>query len=275
MRWKLLLIPVLMVVCLLIARDRAPVALSVPTISAASTYVDDGRTLPEEATFARLAKDNPVKFLDACLRRYNREIHGYSGVLRKQERLNCKLQAVEVIDYWFEEEPYSVMMKWKDGARLASASLYVEGRDNDKMLVLPVLLRWSGRLVEQDPDGSMAHNCARYTIREFSVRQGTERTVKAWRAAQEKGTLRVEYCGVQPIPELNGRKCHLLKRTCDPPEEEGLVHLEVMIDAETWLQTGSRLVDGDGNLIASYFFPELQVNPQFAEEQFTKDTLRK
>src|SRR5262245_2000857 len=274
MRRKLLLIPILMLICLVFIRDRVPMALSVPSPSSASTYVDDGASLPSEARFARLAATDPVKFLDACLRRYNREIHGYCGTLNKQERIDGKLYPAEVVDFWFREQPYSVLMKWQQGARMACASLYVEGENDNNALVLPTLLKWSGKVVAHDPDGRLARQSARYTIREFSIRQGTERTHQAWRAAQEKGHLFVEYKGVQAIPELQGRKCHLLKRTCDPPEEEGLVHLELMIDVDTWLQLGSRLTDGNGKLIAYYFFPSLDVNPEYCDEQFTKAMLK-
>jgi hypothetical protein len=272
---KLLLLPILMVVCLVLLRDRAPVALSVPTPSSASTYVDDGCCLPGEATFERLAKEDPVKFLDACLRRYNREIHGYSGVLHKQERIDGKLYPPEVIDFWFAENPYSVLMKWKQGARLVCATLYVEGDNDNNALVLPTLLKWSGKVVEHDPEGRLAKQSARYTMREFSLRQGTERAHKAWQAAQQHGALKVEYKGIQTVPELNGRKCHVLKRTCTPAEEDGLVYLEVMIDVDSWLQLGSRLTDADGNLIAYYFFPDIHVNPDFSKDQFTKESLRK
>src|SRR5262249_41512042 len=143
--------------------------------------------------FTRLAKEDPVKFLDACLRRYNRETHGYSGVLHKQERIAGKLHPPEVVDFWFREEPYSVLMKWKQGAKMACGTLYVEGENDNNALVLPTLLKWSGKLVEHDPEGRMAKDCSRYTIREFSIRQGTERAYKAWKAAQERGALVVEY----------------------------------------------------------------------------------
>jgi hypothetical protein len=257
--------------CLFLVPNRAPVALSVQP-AGPSEYVDDGTTLPEEDTFAYLAKDNPPAFLEACLRRYNREIHGYSGELRKQERLEGKVQSPEVVDFWFSEKPYSVLLKWREGIRLVRGSMYVEAENNEKVLVKPKILNI---LIDQEPDCPLARRSSRYTMKEFSIRQGTERTLHAWAAAADKCALQVEYKGVQPISELNGRKCHVLVRTCDPPEEEGVVTVEVLIDAENWLQLGSTLKDGSGTLIGKYFFPVLNVNPQFPAETFTKANLKK
>src|SRR5712691_11863297 len=205
MRYKLLMLLPLMGLCLFLVPSRAPVALSVQP--ATPEYEDDGTTLPEEDAFAYLAKQNPPAFLEACLRRYKREIQSYSGELRKQERLEGKVQPPEVIDFCFSEKPYSVLMKWREGIRLVRGSMYVEGENGGKAMVKPKILNIA---VDQDPDGPLARKSSRYTMKEFSIRQGTERTLHAWQAAYDKCILRVEYKGVQPIAELNGRKCHVL-----------------------------------------------------------------
>ena len=57
-----------------------------------------------------------------------------------------------MIDFWFREEPYSVLIKWKQGARQAAASLYVAGENNNKVVALPTLLKWSGKLLTRDPN---------------------------------------------------------------------------------------------------------------------------
>src|SRR5262245_38902514 len=111
---RILLAPLLMALCLLLVPDRAPVALSQPSAPSstpvAPEYVDDGVNLPTEATFARLAGTDPVACLQACMRRYKREIHALSGEMHKQETIDGKLQPPEVMDFSFREEPYSVLV---------------------------------------------------------------------------------------------------------------------------------------------------------------------
>src|SRR5262245_14118584 len=247
MRRKLLLLPICMGLCFLLIPDRAPVATSSQPIT--HSWVDDGQSLPDEATFAQLSKEDPVLFLVACLRRHNREIQCYSGVLVKQERIKDKLKDTEVIDFWFRENPYSVLMKWQSGSKLlrdASSTLYVENANNGKVLIVPNVFKKMGKYVERDPESDEVKGASRYPIREFSIRQGTERTWLAWKAAQEKGILFVEYLGIQSIPELDNRSCYVLKRTCKPTEEDDISSVEIMVDTQTWLQLGSVLRNTEG-----------------------------
>jgi hypothetical protein len=274
MRRKLLVIASLMLLCLIFVPDQAPEVHSQPT-EPPPDYVDDGVTLPDEASFARLAQTDPPTFLEMCMRRYRREIHTLSGEMHKQERIDGKVTQPEVIDFWFREQPYGVMIKWKKGARAAAASMYVEGENSNKLVALPTLLKWTGKVVERDPKSSEAHLCSRYALCESSILQGTERTWQAWKKAKEKGILNVEYAGIVPVADLGDRPCHVLKRTCNPPEEDGVVSVEIAVDAETWLQTSSTLIDGNGGLIGKYTFPKVIINPELPANQFTKETLRK
>jgi hypothetical protein len=263
--------------CFLLIPDRAPVATSSQPIT--HNWVDDCKSLPDEENFKNLAKDDPVLFLVACLRRYNREIHGYSGVLVKQERIKDKLRDTEVIDFWFQEqEPYSVLMKWQSGSKAlrdANATLYVHKQNNNKVLIVPNIFKKMGKYVERDPDSDEVKSASRYGIREFGIGQGTERTWLAWKAAKEKGILFVEYEGVKTIPELDNLPCYVLKRTCKPVEEDGISTVEIMVDTKTWLQLGSVLRNEQGELIGRYSFTQLKINPEFAADQFSKDAVRK
>ncbi|MCX7700697.1 MAG: DUF1571 domain-containing protein [Gemmataceae bacterium] len=272
MRHRFVFLLVCLPLCVVLVPNNSPVAMSVPQPSPEPPrVVEHGGALPDTAEMDRLAVTDAVAFLDACLRHQVRNIRGYSGVLCKTERIRGKLQPREVIDFWFSESPYRVLMKWREGSRGAKASLYVEGANENRIAILTRL----NVVLDLDPDGRLVQDGGRYNIREFSMRQGTERTLRAWSAAQERGILRVEYLGRRTVPEADGRSCYVLRRTCDPPEEEGVVTVKVVIDAEHWLQVGSELIDGNGNLIGSYYFTGLSINPEFAADQFDRSALRK
>ena len=261
-----------MPLCLFLVPDRSPVALSIP-IQNADVYCDDGRKLPSDEVICRLASEKPVEFLDMCLKRYHREVKGYCGILKKQERIKGKVQPPELIDFCYREDPYSVLLKWRQGARTAKASLYVQGENNNKVAVITntrIPVTW-----DIDPEGRLASDAGRYSIREFSIRQGTERTLRAWQAARDQGNLHVEYLGKMPVPELDGRVCYVLRRTCNPPEDDGIALIEIAIDAETWLQIGSTLTDEQGGLIGKYQFFGLKINPHYDDKQFDRVALKK
>ncbi len=137
---------------------------------------------------------DPVDFLQKSLDRYEQDkIRGYRLVMHKQERIKGELHPVEVIDASFRAHPYSVFMHWGKGAGRAASALYVEGENGGKMLVRPTGL--AGKLFSVksvDPNGPEARAGGRYTITEFGLKKTLERTLRDWKAAKEKGTLRVE-----------------------------------------------------------------------------------
>jgi len=223
-----------------------------------------------------LARTDAVELLRQSLLKYGSKVKSYTCTLAKQETLNGKLNPLEVTEAWFREEPYSVMMHWKEGAGLAAASLYVTGENEGKMCIrLAGLARRLG-VVKNDPDDSKVKANTRYLITEFGLRCGTERTYKAWKGLSDSGvTLQIEYLGLRKnIPEAGGRDCHVIKRTCPVPEEDGMTDVTIFIDAESWFQVGSILKAGD-KLIGSYWFRDIVINPAFDDKQFKPETLKK
>jgi hypothetical protein len=212
---------------------------------------------------------HPIRFLESCLAKYDREVEGYRTTFLKQERIDRKLQPPEKLDVHFREEPFSVHMKWLEGARLALAAVYVEGENDDMMLAKPKALPFL--TVSREKNGADAKASGRYTIDQFGIYLGTKRTVAAMRDAQERGELHVRYEGIYKVPELNNRPCYKFVRSPYVPlEEEGVNELTLYIDQETCLQVGSVLKDGKGELLASYFFADIQLNPTFKKDQFTR-----
>jgi hypothetical protein len=237
---------------------------------------DDHKPLPSDEEMKRLAREDPIAFLENCLRRYQREVKGYTLLLEKQERINGELRKKEIIEVCFREEPHSVLMRWLDGARRASQALYVEGENDGMMLVRPNG-RLLGRLiVAKDPEGEEARDSGRYTLKEFGLRKGTERVLKTWKAARDNGTLFVEYLGEERVKEAGDRVCHVLRRSrYQKPEADGVTEVTVYIDKETWLQVGSVLKGKDGELIASYFFRDIKLNPEFRPNPFRREALQR
>jgi hypothetical protein len=242
-----------------------------PILSDAS---DEGGKLPTNAEMERLARTDPVAFLENCLRRYNRTVKGYTCILQKQERIDGKLQRTEVIEAAFREEPFSVLMKWKQGARQADAMLYVKGENDDQMLVLPSgLFRFVG-VVRRNPLGPEAKEASRYPVTEFGIKVGMQRTLASWQRARKQGILHVEFLGVKRVPEAGNRSCWVLRRTgYKKPEEDGITQLTIYVDCENWLQVGSILKGAEGQLIGEYFFRDIHLNPDFKPGTFTREGL--
>jgi outer membrane lipoprotein-sorting protein len=165
-------------------------------------------------------------------------------------------------------------MRWLEGQRKAVAVLYVEGANDGQMLCRPSGL--AGKLVSvvsRDPEGSDAKQSGRYSIKDFGVQKAAQRTLAAWKAAQDQGTLRVEYLGVRKVRELGDRPCHTFHRTYVRPEEDGVLDGKFYIDTEKLIQIGTVLKGKDGLLHGEYFFRDIQFNPEFKPDQFQRAAL--
>jgi hypothetical protein len=233
--------------------------------------LDTAATLPSPAQLEELARTDPIAFLRAGLLRYRREVHGYRAVLQKQERLGGQLGPVETVHVWFREEPFSVLLKWRGpSAGLADGALYVAGANGGQALARGKYLHL---IHSRDSYSADARNAGRYALPEFGLAKGTERTLSAWQAAQCRGTLTVEYLGVRPVPEAGGVPCHVLRRTCDPPEDDGVAIAEVAFDTAHWLQVANVLTGPGGRPVAAYYFRDLVLNPEFPPGQFDRAAL--
>lgn len=264
--------------CLCLGSDRRAEPPALPTaVVRADVVKDNGGALPTAAEFEKLAKLDPIAFLEAALRRYAREVKGYTLTMQKQERLGGKLHPTEVIEVRFVEKPHSVHFTWIEGARLAERVMYVEGENDGKMLARPrgVAARLvAGDIVSRDVTGPDARQSGRYTLNEFGLKKATERILVSWKKAKEAGDLQVEYQGIQKIKDAGDRPCHVLKRTSKTPENDGVVETTLYVDVETWLQAGAILKDKDGMLIGAYYFRDVRLNPEFKKDAFSRAALK-
>jgi hypothetical protein len=239
---------------------------------------DVGARLPDEAQLKHLARTDPIAFLQACIVRYNRQVHGYRCILDKHERLEGKLHDPEEIDVAFREEPFSVLFEWKKGAGKARRVLYVKGENKDQLLVKPygwrgsLLARFGDGLVQRDPLGVDARASGRYPLTEFGIAVGMRRTLYAMERARKEKALHVQYLGVHKIKQLDDRPCYVFRRTGyrQPEESDGITELTFYIDRETWLQTGSILKGKEGRLLGEFFFRKVELNPTFPPDTFTR-----
>jgi hypothetical protein len=235
------------------------------------TTLDPRQASTEFVGKEKLPTGEPIAFLEKCLERYDREVKGYTLTLRKQERLGGELQPREEIKVAFKNDPPSVFFQWIQGARKAQRALWVQGENEDRILVLPKLTILG--VVTRTLDSSDAKASGRYTIDHFGLRKATERVVKSWKETRAAKTLSVEYLGVHRVPETGNRPCYKLHASYSKPVRDGVTEVTLYVDKETLLQVGSVLHGEQGQLIAEYFFRDIQLNPTFPPEQFTRAAL--
>jgi outer membrane lipoprotein-sorting protein len=137
----------------------------------------------------------------------------------------------------------------------------------------------------------MGKGSSRYSIEDAGLKRGSLRTFKAWQTKREAGELIFDYRGKVKLPELGNRECFAIHRTIKGLEvdnfrlnddtvrnpakhpKEAFTAVTIYLDCETWLQVGSQLWKADGTLYASYFFRDIEINPAFGPDDFTKKAL--
>lgn len=225
---------------------------------------------------------DPVRFMQQCLAKVEKEVHGYRAVLYKREKVNGTLQPLEVIKVAFRAKPHSVYMRWEKGGGLKQAVLYVEGQYDNKLLVLPpkaavAAARLFGRdpLMRKSLDDPLVKNSGRISIDQFGMQKGMRTALESWVEAAKRGQLHVKFEGLFQVEEVGNRLCYKLHRTGYLiPEEDNEAESIFYIDKETCLQVGSLLRDDKGNLIAEYYFRDIELNPEFPRDYFSEKLLR-
>jgi len=273
MRRLLILLPL----CLVLVPEVPPRSAS-PSLAQPRLKIEPSSSLPNEQTMAHLARTDPIAFLQNCLKRYQREVKGYHGILDKQERLNGTLHLPERLEVWFQEEPFRVRLDWLLGIRQVQKSLYAQGENRNRVLVRPAgpILSLLPVVVERDPEDSDARKAGRVPVTEFGMKWGTVHTIGPYQRARSRHALHVEYLGKQRLEEFGNRACHVFHRSgYEQPEDDGICSSTIYIDKETWLQVGAVLKDGNDQLIARYTFRDIQLNPDFPPDTFTRQGLLK
>ncbi len=281
---------------------------SPPTVEKAEvpTFRPTDTPPPPADEFAELAKSNPVGMLAACLTRYQQEAKGFTAKLAKRERIQGKLHDPEVVRVaaWGDvpapdgSTQIRVRMIWEQGARKDKfgneirASLYAEGVHKNQMLIF----RPSAYLMKElyiDPKVALARDESRYCITDAGLYRSMLRTYAAWKKRQDAGELNTTYLGKRAVPEVGGRECHVVKRTCKTPEvdpfaldeqpptdpktieRDGFTEVTLFIDAERRLQLGTVIRRADGELVGEYYFRDVElVTSEFPPDAFTPAALR-
>ena len=242
-------------------------------------HKDKGEALSTQQQFAKLAETDPVKMLDECLTRYQREVKGgMHATLQKQERVQGKpkhpeMPEVEVIDLWVRGDvpdtenktAIEVLMKWKSGAKsflgseirgtLFSEKPKAEGGYDGKVVTWRPTATFSKLSFPTPPNSDLAKGQSRYCIRDAGLYRAMLRTHEAWKKRQQAGELKLEFLGKQ-TPASLGRECYAIKRICNgvevdsfelggtatgDPATEGFTEVTIYVDVERWIQIGSEL----------------------------------
>lgn len=200
-------------------------------------------------------------------------VEDYTATFIKQERIKGTLRKPETVFFKFKK-PFKVYMKWTSGAKEGQEALYVEGKYSGKMIAHPGFGGFLGGMLTLvlptfaiSPDGPTAMKDNLHPVTDAGIGNMIENIIHNNTIALANNDLSISVLGEA---EVDGRPCVVVERIL-PEEAEYPAHrAQLYIDKGYNLPVKLVLHDWDDELIASYEYNKLTLNPGLEEVEFQR-----
>lgn len=231
---------------------------------------------------AAIAAD-PIAFLRESLESARR-IKSCTMIFERQERLGLfkRLRESEAIFAEYLAEPFSVRFTWQDGSSEYAQCVYVEGADDNKVLLLPRkgILGLAPTVGRYDPSLGVTFGKARNPITDFGPVRMLERTLDRIKKAEPHGKIAFRVGEEAQIGD-DKEPCFHIEITYPEGDEYVCKLHDLYISARTRLPVASRvwLADSEGKfgertdetLDASYVYSSLKADVDLTASTFVID----
>jgi len=196
-------------------------------------------------------------------------VNDYTAVFMKQERVKGELLPEETIELKFKK-PFKVYMHWLKGTPHGGReALYVEGRYDDKVVgheggLLGIIT------LHMDPGGGTAMKGNRHPITDVGIGRLIAIVMENCRRGVRENEGRIG-----PVGEDNlfGRKVYRIKAELPAEKEKGYYarRIEIWVDRESDLPLKILIYGWEGELLESYAYKDLKLNPGTPGSEFDAD----
>ena len=232
-------------------------------------FGSDPKIIIDPERVVELAQTDQIALFNWALEVYQKRVRDYTVTFYKQERIKGKLKKTELIDVMFREKPFSLFMKWEKNAGKIDKLLYVEGQNDNQMLVHPTGLFAGIKSVKRDPGDKEIKQACLSTCDEFGFYRFMKSLLGVYETARKKGDLKTKYLGETVI---DGRRCLTLGRTLPAKKNYPNARLILQFDVEYLLPVSLDSYDWQGNLLARYSFKNIKFNVKLASNKFNPKT---
>jgi hypothetical protein len=195
-----------------------------------------------------------------------RQVENYRAIFHKQERVEGKLMEEETVLFKFKR-PFKVYMKWVKGPYKGRELLYVEGWNNNRMMV-----RDSGItgmiMVNLDPKGSLAMEGNRHPITD----SGLDHLMKLLRDHMRRGIkdkeLEFKKVGEETVYRRGTQRVEILSPR-NKAKDYYCYRATLILDLEKKVPIKVRIYDWEDNLIENYGYEELRFNADLSDGDFS------
>ena len=239
------------------------------SLVAAVTDQTAGDPAEQVRKLEQLAQTDHIALLEVVLKEYDRSIESYTCTFIKQERINGQLLPEQWMDVKFKEKPFSIVMCWTKNSPPGDRALYVEGKYNGKMIVRPygwLAQKLAGPTVTRDPESKeiMANTLRPITM--FGLRNAAQKLLETYELARDRGEAVNRFVGYRDVA---GRRAMVLERVLPPSQDYPAKTTTWYLDVERLIILGLEGTDWDDQVLCSYFYKDVKLNPGLADKDFT------
>jgi hypothetical protein len=194
------------------------------------------------------------------------QVRDYTAIFKKRERVQGVLLDQEVMQLKYQK-PFRVYLRWLAGPKEGREVLYVEGANENRLLVYDPsgIQRFFTLLMSPRDERAMRES--RYPITQIGIGRLIELIAENARRAWSQGELQLIDHG---MGEEDGRPVWRYEGILpdDPAKGYFCARLLLAVDQESGLPVRALIYEWDGNLVGDYAHADLRVNPGLAVQEF-------
>lgn len=231
---------------------------------------DLGDLRPGSDEEIRVIAESPMAYLRQAERRCA-PLDQYRVTFHRQERLGLipRLAELERMDAAYRARPLSVKFTWLDSDSEYREALFVEGRHDDKVCLLPRrgLFGLPPAVAQFRPEDAIAFGKARNAITDFGVHRMLVRTLKRIHEASSQGDVSLKYVGRRDLESVDVYHFEVRYPQRDPYPNK---RQDLFFEVARGLPVGTMLWLPSDELDALYFYLNLTAPAApFGDDVFT------
>ncbi|GIW80215.1 MAG: hypothetical protein KatS3mg105_2022 [Gemmatales bacterium] len=224
---------------------------------------------------ARSPLDDPLRLLAEAGRSYQ-NVRDYTCRLIKQERINGKLQPLNLINLKMRTQPFSVSMQWVAPKHMAGQEVvYVDGWYDGMMRVHPAGMLRFVNFVSVHPDDPRTKSESRHNIREAGIGHLISHFHRRWTTERQLQRTQVRIADYNYANRTCTRVETIHKDSAGGliPDHRNVVYfdkqtrLPIRVECYDWPKRGGT---PGGELLETYSYVDLQFNVGLRDDIFRR-----
>jgi hypothetical protein len=203
------------------------------------------------------------------------QMAGYRCIYLRDEVIGNELQK-NYLHLIILHDPFSVSMEWLEPtSKKGRKAIYVEGKNNNKMIVKQLVLK-----LTLDPEESIKRKESRHTIVEAGLKNMMNRFVQAWEEEMQRNETQVKYSDAEVDVIISGKpqayscRCVEASHPAETKSKYAFYRVKLFFDTSNGLPVRMEGYDWptasipEGRLLERYTYADLKTEPVPTEKDF-------